>query len=88
MSGKYDMLWIMRNGTEFVRKDVANMIYKKLVINEKFKYDGTHNGQNATDVFLFRLKQEFGKIGFQIVDNVNKNVLETTLSLNMFLCSI
>lgn len=88
MSIKYDMLWIMRNGNEFVRKEIANVIYKRLIEKEQFRYDGTHNGQDAKDVLLFRLKQEFAKIGFTIVENVNKSVLETTLSLNMFMCSL
>lgn len=73
---------------EFVRKDVACMIYKKLVEMENFRYDGTLNGQDARDVLLFRLKQEFGRLGYTLSSNANDTVVETTISLNLFACSM
>lgn len=80
----YDTLWVVKDGSRFVSKDVANRIYHKLVAKEKFKYDGTHNGKDASDVLLFRLKQEFRKIGYKLIDNVDKSIIEVSISLNLF----
>lgn len=84
----YDNLWIVKDGSKFVSKEISNHIYKMLVVKEKFMYDCTHNGEDALDIILFRLKQEFGKIGYRLVDNVNTSVLETSISLNLFQQSI
>ena len=82
---QFDTLWTVKDGSTFVPKNVANEIYKMMVIKDKFMYDGTHNGQDARDVLLFRLKQEFARIGYRLVDGIQDSVLEVSISLNMFM---
>jgi hypothetical protein len=81
---QYDTLWTVKDGSKFVPKNVANEIYRKLVVKDKFMYNGTHNGEDARDVLLFRLKQEFGRLGYRLVDGIHESILEVSISLNMF----
>ena len=48
-------------------------------------YKHINNGEDARDVLLFRLKQEFGRIGYRLVDGIQDSVLEVSISLNMFM---
>ncbi len=82
---QYDTLWTVKDGSSFVPKTVANEIYKMMVVKDKFMYNGTHNGHDARDVLLFRLKQEFAKLGYHLVDGIHHSVLEVSISLNLFI---
>jgi len=82
---QYDTLWTVKDGSSFVPKTVANEIYKMMVIKDKFMYNGTHNGEDARDVLLFRLKQEFARLGYRLVDGIQDSVLEVSISLNLFM---